>query len=284
MTLYGIYGGSGFIGQHIKKYLKHEGLHYFLIQNRGTLDEISASLSSFNNMSKRYFKASIIYLSENSDISFAEDMGENYISENITRLKAIADNTSASIIYASSAGVYGDQSSHQHKPSENITGFNIYSTSKLECESIVISNGGVVARLSNVYGIGMSSKNVISDILNQVICSNIKSIQIKDGAPVRDFIHVKDVATCLVYMAKSNQKGIFNVASGESISIKQLVEKILEIAQLSNIKIVETNKSSAHSSILLDASLTKKNYNWESQIYFSEGLKNLIQYTSEIRT
>jgi nucleoside-diphosphate-sugar epimerase len=284
MTLYGIYGGSGFIGQYIEKYLKHKGLHYFLIQNRGTLDEISASLSSFNNMSKKYLKASIIYLSENSDISFAEDMGEDYISENITRLKAIADNTSASIIYASSAGVYGDQSSHQHKPSENITGFNIYSKSKLECESIVISNGGVVARLANVYGIGMSSKNVISDILNQVICSNIKSIQIKDGAPVRDFIHVKDVARCLVYMAKSNQKGIFNVASGESISIKQLVKKILEIAQLSNIKIVETNKSSAHSSILLDVSQTKKNYKWKSQIYFSEGLKNLIQYTSETCT
>jgi len=101
---------------------------------------------------------------------------------------------------------------------------------------------------------------------------------------VRDFIHVKDAARCLVYMAKSNQKGIFNVASGESISIKQLVKKILEIAQLSNIKIVETNKSSAHSSILLDDSQTKKNYKWKSQIYFSEGLKNLIQYTSETCT
>ncbi len=282
MTLYGIYGVSGFIGQYIEKYLKRKGLHYFSIRNRGTLDEISSSLNSFNDMSKKYFKASIIYLSENNDLSFAEDMGENYISDNLTRLKAITDNTSARIIYASSAGVYGDQSSYQHKPSENIKGFNIYSKSKLECESTVISNGGVVARLANVYGIGMSSKNVISDILNQVVCSNIKSIQIKDGGPIRDFVHVKDVATCLVYMAKSNQTGIFNVASGESISIKQLTEKILEIAQLSNIKIIETDKSSAHSSILLDTSLTKKNYNWESKIYFSEGLKNLIQYTSEI--
>ena len=93
----------------------------------------------------------------------------DYIENNVKRLKFILSNTRSKLIYASSVAIYGDLSVIPHSPSDELNIINTYSKSKFECEKLVLQAGGVVARLSNIYGPGMSKKkNIISDILKQI--------------------------------------------------------------------------------------------------------------------
>ena len=273
MNSIGLVGASGFIGKHIYQQ-RNEATSFIPLQHRGSIKEIQLSLSSFNNLIKDS-QASIIYLAENNDISEAEKKGKDYIQDNISRLKFFLDNSHAKIIYASSVDVYGDKSDQPHLPEKNLVPFNIYAQSKFECEKLVLAAGGTVARISNVYGFGMSSSNIISEILSQITDPNIKIIQIRDGSPKRDFINVHDVANCLIQMAKEPKLGIYNVGSGETISMKDIAWHVLSIFNLSDCKIIEKNPSSSSSTIFLDITSTVNEFDWRPKINLQQGLKSL---------
>jgi UDP-glucose 4-epimerase len=50
-----------------------------------------------------------------------------------------------------------------------------------------------------------------------------------DGNQTRDFVFVKDVVQANIIAAESDATGVFNVGSGESITINNLVQKIIAI-------------------------------------------------------
>ena len=51
-----------------------------------------------------------------------------------------------------------------------------------------------------------------------------------DGTPERDFIYVGDVVDALILAAQAGTSGVYNVGTGKSYSLNQVVEKISEIA------------------------------------------------------
>ena len=160
--------------------------------------------------------------------------------------------------------------------SDELNIINTYSKSKFECEKLVLQAGGVVARLSNIYGPGMSKKNIISDILKQIKVKGIGSINIIDGSPVRDMIHISDVTSCLLSMTKIQKKGIYNIATGTSISMKDLALMILKVANFEEYKLMELKHNKTTSCISLDISNTKKTFAWSPSISLQDGLKELV--------
>ena len=48
------------------------------------------------------------------------------------------------------------------------------------------------------------------------------------GEQIRDYLPIEDVARQLFRIFKSDESGIFNVCSGEPISIRQLVENRIQ--------------------------------------------------------
>ncbi|MDB3881368.1 NAD(P)-dependent oxidoreductase [Gammaproteobacteria bacterium] len=273
MNSIGLVGASGFIGKHILLH-RNESTNIIHLQHRGSIREIHSSLRSFNNLIKGS-QSSIIYLAENNDISEAEAKGKCYIEDNTSRLKVFLDNTHAKIIYASSVDIYGDKSDEAHFPEENLIPSSTYAKSKFECEKLVLAAGGTIARISNVYGQGMSSTNIISEILAQISDPSIESIKIRDGSPKRDFINVYDVASCLIQMAKKPKLGIYNVGTGEAITMKGLTSCILSIFNLHDCKIIERNPSDTNSSIFLDITSTLNEFEWSPKISLQQGLESL---------
>ena len=276
MNMVGLYGASGFIGSQFKLRNTDDDSSIFELPHRASSKELKTALQKFEELSKECKNACILYLAENNEIGKANRCGQEYIEKNIERLKFIISNTRSKIIYASSASVYGDLSQLRHSPLDKPNAKSTYAKSKLECEKIVLKSGGIVARLSNIYGLGMSKNNIISDILKQVKNKNLKSIKIIDGTPVRDMIHISDVISCLISMTKIQSKGVFNVASGKSISMKNLALMILEIAKLSQLNVVESNPGQRISCLFLDITNTKDTFAWSPKIALRDGLKELI--------
>ena len=280
MNKIGLYGGSGFVGTQFQSMIeKQSNLNNYqinVIPHRGSSEEIKIALEKLDALDNSNTRTSILYLAENNEITEADKLSSDYIENNVKRLKFILSNTRSKLIYASSVAIYGDLSEIPHSPSDKLNIINTYSKSKFECEKLVLQAGGVVARLSNIYGLGMSKKNIISDILKQIKVKGIGSINIIDGSPVRDMIHISDVTSCLLSMTKIQKKGIYNIATGTSISMKDLALMILKVANFEEYKLVELKHNKTTSCISLDISNTKKTFAWSPSISLQDGLKELV--------
>lgn len=280
MNEIGLYGGSGFIGTQFQSMIESQSNYnnsqIHMIPHRGSSEEIKIALDKLDALSNSNTTTSLIYLAENNEISKADKLSSDYIENNVKRLKFIISNTRSKLIYASSVAIYGDLSEIPHSPSEKLNINNTYSKSKFECEKLVLQAGGVVARLSNIYGPGMSKKNIISDILKQIKVKGIDSINIIDGSPIRDMIHISDVTSCLLSMTKIQKKGIYNIATGTSISMKDLALMILKVANFEEYKLMELKHNKTTSCISLDISNTKKTFAWSPSISLQDGLKELV--------
>ena len=280
MNEIGLYGGSGFIGTQFQSMIERQSNYnnsqIHMIPHRGSSEEIKIALEKLDALSNSNTTTSLLYLAENNEISKADKISSNYIENNVRRLKFIISNTRSKLIYASSVAIYGDLSEIPHSPSEKLNINNTYAKSKFECEKLVLQAGGVVARLSNIYGPGMSKKNIISDILKQIKVKGIDSINIIDGSPIRDMIHISDVTSCLLSMTKIQKKGIYNIATGTSISMKDLALMILKVANFEEYKLVELKHNKTTSCISLDISNTKKTFAWSPSISLQDGLKELV--------
>lgn len=93
----------------------------------------------------------------------------------------------------------------------------------------------VAARAFNHSGPGQSASFLVPALVEracQAKASNAPSIRIGNPTPVRDYLHVEDVARAYLYLALRGEPGeAYNVASGAGISVTQLAELILEHVQ-----------------------------------------------------
>ena len=181
------------------------------------------------------------------------------------------------IVYASSAAVYGDQISRPRRVSEAIAPRAVYACWKSEGEEIVRKRGGIVARLSNMYGSGMASNNVISDILRQL--RETGPVAVRDVTPVRDYIHVDDAAKAMARMTTSGMAGsTYNVGTGLGTSVDEVARAILEIAGQAGRDVrAGRNAAGRPSHLVLDVDATTRALGWRPDISLRVGLQRLVE-------
>jgi len=86
-------------------------------------------------------------------------------------------------------------------------------------------------RYFNVYGPGQSEEyaGVIKNFIDRIKHGEPPVIY-GDGLQTRDFVHVKDVANAnLLALNSPTEFGVFNIASGESITILNLARMISDL-------------------------------------------------------
>jgi UDP-glucose 4-epimerase len=132
-------------------------------------------------------------------------------------------------LFLSSGGcVYGLGNSpfHEKSPTNPI---NQYGELKLLCEQIVTqthADKSVVFRASNIHGVNQQAKKyqgVIPYWMREVL--NGKPLTIYgDLSDYRDYLSVQDLVEAFLKVHESNAFGIFNIGSGETFSINQMLE------------------------------------------------------------
>lgn len=232
----GISGSNGFIGGEVFRTLTRDRNFKVkkILRSDGTL------------LCNEHFDV-IIHCGEVSDRKTVNDLGENYRYQAINNVTHLVSKCQY-LIYLSSSVLY-DSSNCQPKDemSEIIIADN-YCKTKTNVEKIVLSNGGIAVRISNVYGEGMSSGNVLSDILSQI---GLKTMKLNNVYAVRDFIHVQDVARYISELALSRTNaGIINIGSGVGLSINDIAEFVNRTYGLNVTKITSKASPNLNSIIL----------------------------------
>jgi UDP-glucose 4-epimerase len=112
---------------------------------------------------------------------------------------------------------------------------NLYAQSKVIGETLCrqyyedFGVSVVILRIFNPYGPGQQGNFLIPTILNQLRQQD--KIILRDPAPRRDFIFVHDVVDAFIKAARytGSECAVFNVASGKSYTVAEVVEKIRRI-------------------------------------------------------
>lgn len=144
------------------------------------------------------------------------------------------------IIYTSSCAVYGD-TQYLPTPEQSPTiPLSAYGADKLACElharvaTQVHHIPTVGLRLFNVYGPRQNPASIDAGIITAFIDRIAKQAPLViygNGEQTRDFVHVSDVVKHLLFFMENIHlaPGIFNVCTGKTSSVKQLVAIINQI-------------------------------------------------------
>ena len=265
-----ITGASGFLGRSISKYLTLFGIECLNITRKDI----------YKGFKVKDYKDTpdteiIIHLAQSNNRYYVNDQNEKYIENNLKTTSNIAKKNFRKLIYLSSALVYGDQFDRPRRTNEKVSIYDNYSKIKIKSEEIILDNKGIVFRLSNLYGPGMSNKNVLSKIIKQVKYKN--SIKMFNGNSVRDFVWINDVNNAILKAIVSNTKeSIFNIGSGFGISIKELIN-IVQSIYGTNLSVSYENYNSPKSNIILDIANTTKNLDWTPKTKIREGLYHIMK-------
>ena len=100
------------------------------------------------------------------------------------------------------------------------------------------------------------------------------------GSPKREFLYVDDLAeACLFLMKNYNSSEIINIGTGEDLPIKDLAEKIKEIAGYDGKIVWDKSKLDGTPRKLLDVSKITK-LGWKHKIELENGLKLTYEWFS----
>ena len=100
------------------------------------------------------------------------------------------------------------------------------------------------------------------------------------GKPLREFLHVDDLAdACLFLMENFNEPGFINVGSGKEISIHHLAMKIARIISFEGEIVYDPTKPDGTPRKLLDVSRIHA-LGWHHSIELEDGLKDVCREVS----
>lgn len=313
-----VIGGAGYIGSHIVKELEDNGFIPYVFDNLNTglkenIKNVNFTKGDILNKKELdiFFKKekfiAVIHLAALK--AAGESMGnpgiysENNISGTINVLNAMNNNGIKYFIFSSSAAVYGNpeflpmDESHTTKP------INYYGFTKLTIENIlkwydkIYGIKYISLRYFNAVGYDVegriSGKEInpqnLFPIIMEVINGDRKCLKIygtdyntKDGTCIRDYIHVNDLADAhlksLYYIFKSNKSNIFNLSTGDGISVRECVNKIKEMIKDFNV-VEDQRRPGDPPKLYADNLKARELLGWEPKY---SNLQTIIETTYEV--
>lgn len=296
-----ITGGAGFIGKHLMKSLLENGDFVTIFDN---FSNSSKNLSSLVDIGAKIIVGDITKLSDITNaikdhdtvihlaakISVAESIRDPLetfqVNVNGTKnvLIACKKNHVKKLIAASSAAVYGEGMPGLKLTEESkMKPISPYGQSKVKMEQEIkefVSEykiNYIILRFFNIYGIGQTSEysGVITKFMERI--AQNKSLEVfGDGLQTRDFVAVQDVIYSIHNAISSDKNGIYNIASGNAVTIKKLAELMISLSgkkleiQYSPAKKGDIRYSQA------DITSAKDDLGYYPKLQLKEGIKALL--------
>jgi UDP-glucose 4-epimerase len=245
-------GGAGFVGHHLTGRLLSLGCQVTI------LDDLSTGLKSNLLKGVKFIKGDIrsakdadqamagcdtvFHLAARVELqkSFVDpaDCFSVNIEGTANLVKAALRNKVRRMVFASSCAVYPLNPTKALSENMSTPGATPYALSKLAGEqtlNIFSELEGLSAcslRCFNIYGEGQRADSPYSAVIPKFIAQALRGEPITifgDGAQTRDFIHVDDIVDAYLLAAERDARGVFNVGTGKSTSVKQLATVIRSI-------------------------------------------------------
>jgi UDP-glucose 4-epimerase len=297
-------GGAGYIGSHTVLYLKEKGESVVVLDNlinghrHSIFNEIPFYMGDLNNeqllnyIFENHNIEAVIHFAGNSLVG--ESMNdpisyyENNVCGTLTLLKIMNKNNVKSIVFSSTAAVYGEPATIPIQESDPAIPTNPYGETKLAIEKMLYwadhayGLKSVALRYFNAAGADPQGRlgedhdpetHLIPIVLQTALGQSEKvtvfgnDYPTEDGTCVRDYIHVLDLADahyCALKKLRNDKKsGIYNLGNGKGFSVKEVIDTCREITQC-EIKIEVSPRRAGDPAVLIASSQKAQNeLNWQ---------------------
>lgn len=277
-----ITGGNGFIGKHLKKYLEEKD-YCVIAPNSKELN-----IMETENY-KRYCVMNIqhvVHLAGKTFVPASWEIPKDFFMINTMgtmNLIEFCKKNGINMTYIS-AYIYGKPKSNPVNEMSEVKPNNPYAKSKYMAEELCefytsfFDMNISVLRLFNVFGPGQSEQFLIPLIIKQVL-SESDVIEVQDLEPKRDYVYVEDVCRAIELSLKNTQGyQVYNVGSGESCSVRRIIEMVQKEAGTNKIVLSKSNiRRNELSDVVADISAISNKWRWSPAFSLKDGLKKCLQ-------
>ena len=216
---------------------------------------------------------------------------DSNVNSSLNLLEAMKNNHCHTIVFSSSATIYGNVNANKIKESCRINPINPYGNTKAVIESLLsdvyASNESLwrVANLRYFNPIGAHSSGLIGEnpngipnnifpFITNVALGNLSELKVfgndwptPDGTGVRDYIHVMDLADghikTLEYLLKNKpQIQCLNLGTGKGTSVLDLINSFQEVNEVKIPFEFSNRRNGDVAKLVADNSLVKSLINW----------------------
>lgn len=194
-------------------------------------------------------------------------------------------------LYTSSVGVY--------YPADVMTEGDVWTTmpssndwfagwakrmGELQAEAYKIQYGWdcvSIVRPANVYGcydnFDAANAMVIPSLIRRIVDGENPLVVWGDGTAIRDFIHARDCALGMIHMVENEVTQPVNLGSGVGVSIKQLVDTLVNISDEKPLLIWDTEKPKGDAVRKLDMTFANR-LGFFPRMSLREGLEQVYRF------
>ena len=292
-------GGTGFIGSYVVRELHSEGNALLLLSRQPEsalskmpdVDVVQGNLSdaaSWKNKVKRFKPQVAIHMAWESLPNYDARTSIGNLNYGLNLIALLSELGCESIICTGSCWEYGQQTGKLHEDIA-LKPFNAFTAAKNALHWV----GREIARehdmrfiwtrIFYVYGPGQRGTSLIPYIIDCV--RKGENPEIKTPWAKNDFVYVEDVARAISAIVKKSQKdGVYNIGSGSSTSVQQIVEIVCNKFN-SPEKCGKLTNATASPVVdfWADISRIKSDIGWEPQTSIKEGIQEVTNFYVEER-
>ena len=301
-----ITGGAGFIGSHVIEYFQNSAevvvLDNFRTGHRRNLDGLSCRLVEGSILDRDLLAREmagvniVIHLAALVSVPESMQRPAETVDINVHGLLNVLETArqagAEKLCFASSAAVYGENPVSPKVETMTPDPRSPYAVTKLDGEyycSLFSREGWLrtaCLRFFNVFGPRQDPRSAYAaavPIFLEKALRNEPLTIFGDGGQTRDFIHVRDIAGALAFLAEHpGIEGVFNAGYGGSLTIRELAEKIILLTGSSSEIIHAPSRAGdiRHSQACADRLRTA---GWKPNLNLEKWLEDTVRYSTLAR-
>lgn len=288
-----IIGGTGFIGKHLTLAAIQKGYTTTIIslnkmKNDRRIDGANYLVADVSNY------ASLEDVLENSSYSHVVNLG-GYINHakykeggrevfdahfiGVQNLVSLLDwECLNSFVQIGSSDEYGDTTAPQSE-NNSVKPISPYSAGKVAASMLLQmlhrteNFPAIILRLFLVYGPGQNEQRFLPQIIKG--CLRNESFATSNGQQLRDFCYIDDVVKAIILALENSEVcgQVINIASGEAVKIRSIIQEVSNIIGSGTPKYGEIPyRFDENMTLYADITKSRQMLNWQPEVSLSDGL------------
>ena len=291
-------GGRGFIGQHCVSQLLAKGYEVHAVSSSPQLSTFGVQwhqanlldLTQTRHLVRNVKPSHLLHLAWNTEHGKYWTAAENlsWVKASLVLMHEFTESGGARFVSAGTCAEYDWSFDVLSEIATPCRPSSLYGAAKYGTQLILDSwstlNGVSSAwgRIFFLYGPGENSSRIIPSVIQALLTG--KPAHCTHGEQLRDFLYVGDVAAAFVALLEGETKGVVNIASGMSVSLKDIVYEIadqLGRRDLIRLGAIASGIYEPHK-LVADVSRLKNEVGFQPSIKMKQGIDLSIDYIKRI--
>ena len=188
----------------------------------------------------------------------------------------------AHLIYISSSGVYGSGDGSLLAEDAALSPIGPYLRAKVRSESRILQElplSSTVLRISAPYGPGQRTRTVLRIFIERCL-AGLDLMYHGSGRRQQDFTAADDVAGAIGAVCTSGANGVFNIAGGNPICMRDLAELVIQAIPETKSKVLPSGQPDPQEDYraAFDISKARRVLDWYPTILLKEGIRQWTEY------